>query len=166
MSSPSRARRSAWTVALATTALIVAGASTSATAAPPPAYPATGLNVSGVSISPTSDSASVGVCNPFTITLTTSSQGQTVTAQISQTTSDVQNDLVIGFCNPIGAQDSSTAAVEPSPDTSGPRKGSTTTTAPGSTNCTSPKPATPGATSNTASCEAAFLDSNNDKKIV
>src|SRR4051794_35731890 len=104
MRSPRRAQRSV-TVALATTALIAAGASTAATAAP--VYPATGLNVSGVAISPPADSARVGVCNPVTNTLTTSSQGQTVTAQISQATSDVQNDLVIGFWNPIGGQDSS-----------------------------------------------------------
>lgn len=164
MRCPGSAKPYAWAAACATVAALVSGVSVTAASAAP-AYPATGLSVTGVAISPSSDSASTGVCNPYTITLTTSAQGQSVTAQISQTTSDVQNDLVIGFCSPAGGQDSSTVGAQASPDTSGPRNGSTTTTAPGSETCTSPKPAA-GATSNTASCEAPFLDSNNDKTIV
>jgi hypothetical protein len=142
--------------------MATAGVTTSAWAAP---YPVSGLSVTGVAISPTSDSASQGVCNPYAITLQTAAQGQSVTAQISQTTSDVQAALKIGFCSPAGGQDSSTVGAQPSPDTSGPRNGTTTTAGPGSPACSSPKPAA-GATSNTASCEAVFVDSNSDKTIV
>jgi len=151
------------TVAVAALGFVTAGGALPAAEAAPPVYPITGSNVTGVALSPPSDTASTGVCNPYTITLTTSSQGQSITAQISQTTSDVSSDLVIGFCSPAGGQDSSTAGALASPDTSGTRNGSTTTTTPGSSTCTSPKPSS--GSSNTASCEASFLDSNNDKTI-
>lgn len=57
-----------------------------------------------ITLSPTTDSASLGVCNPRTITVTNTNGGpvanQTVTVDITQT-SNAGTGLAIGFCSPV-----------------------------------------------------------------
>ena len=143
----------------ASTAAIAIGVAPMAEAAPPPFYPPTGNGVTSVQVSPESDTANVNICNPYTITMT-STQQASITVEIRQSaTATASGDkLTIGFCSPFHGNDSSTTVgAQPSPD-------STTATSSGD-NCTTAAATASGQTM-TEGCEAQFLDADGDKKII
>ena len=149
MSFPRLLARSAVTVG-AITALAAPGLPM-ASAAP---YPVTGTNVTGITVSPTSDGANTGICNPYTASLSATGPGS-VTVLVTENVPNPAAATTIGFCNPLGGNDGTTtgAAVSPA-DTAG-------SAASGST-CTSGGGAAAGAT---VACEAPFIDTG-DKTIV
>jgi hypothetical protein len=144
----------------ASTTAIAVGVAPLADAAPPPFYPPTGNGVTSVQVSPETDTANVGICNPYLITMTGGTPSASITVEIRQTAqaTAVGDTLTIGFCSPIHGNDSSSPfPAEPSP---------TSATATSSGDDCETAPSTAQNPTMTEGCEEAFYDQNGDHKVI
>jgi hypothetical protein len=132
------------------------------------AFTATAANAaiaSSVTLSPDSDTAATGQCNPFTATVAPT--GTSITVNIQQavpstTLGTLAGAEVIGFCQPLAANaDSGPTTTTAGPGTAGAH---TTPASPNNQSCTNQ--AVGPNTADNVSCNTTYTDTNNDGTIV
>jgi len=134
-------------------------------------YPAT--TATTVTLSPDSDTAANGECNPFTATVSPAGSSISVNIQQAVAANTGQNAEVIGFCNPSGNNADATGggaatyqtATQQGPGTAGTNTNDASTGTAAAGTCSNGV-ATGANQTDTVSCNTTYRDFNNDGTIL
>jgi len=122
------------------------------------AYPIT--TATSVSLSPDSDTAANGECNPFTVTIAPTNGSVSVNIQQSIPAAAAPTATTIGFCNPTTSPEGNSTVTQAGPEASA---AGTTTTAAVNGTCTNNN--NTAAAAGNVSCDTTYTDTNNDGKV-